>query len=55
MRTFTLRRRPIENNHGIGENFERLAMYSAWWKDTPRPRRDRNYHPRQFAALEFTA
>jgi hypothetical protein len=50
---FVNRRRAVENNAYILENFEWLAMYSAWWKDTPRPRFDRNYHPKQFAAVEF--
>lgn len=53
VRAFTLRRREVENNDGINENFEWLAMYSSWWKDTPRPPHDRNYDPRQFGAVEF--
>lgn len=53
IRNFVMRRRALEKNDYIMENFEWLAMYSAWWKDTPRPRFDRNYHPRQFAAVEF--
>jgi hypothetical protein len=53
IRNFVLRRRALERNEYIMENFEWLAMYSTWWKDTPRPRFDRNYHPRQFAAVEF--
>lgn len=53
VREFTLRRRRIENNDYIFENFEWLAMYSAWWKDTPRPRFDRNYYPDQFAGVTF--
>lgn len=55
VRSFTLRRRRIENNDYIGENFEWLAMYSAWWKDVPRPRGAANYDPAQFAGVEFTA
>jgi hypothetical protein len=53
IRSFVMRRRALENNEYILENFEWLAMYSSWWKDTPRPRFDRNYHPRQFAAVQF--
>ena len=53
IRAFTLRRRRIDQNDGIGENFEWLAMYSAWWRDVPRPSRERNYDPRQFAGVEF--
>jgi hypothetical protein len=53
IRPFVLRRRALENNEYIFENFEWLAMYSAWWKETPRPRFDRNYQPRQFATVEF--
>jgi Domain of unknown function (DUF4760) len=50
---FTMRRRRIEDNDYIFENFEWLAMYSAWWKDTPRPRFDRNYYADQFAGVTF--
>ena len=53
IRPFILRRRALERNDYILENFEWLAMYSAWWKDTPRPRFDRNYDPAQFAAVQF--
>lgn len=53
IRPFVMRRRTLENNDYILENFEWLAMYSAWWKDTPRPAFDRNYSPTQFAAVEF--
>lgn len=53
IRTFVLRRRALEQNEYILENFEWLAMYSAWWKDTPRSRFDRNYDPRQFESVEF--
>lgn len=55
IRQFVERRRHIENNPYIFENFEWLAMYSAWWKETPRPRFDRNYDPRQFASVSFRA
>ena len=30
------------------ENFEWLARYSAWWKETPRPARAPNYSATQF-------
>lgn len=50
---FIARRRALEQNEYILENFEWLAMYSAWWKETPRPRFDRNYSPQQFRAVEF--
>ncbi len=53
VRDFTLRRRRIEGNDYIFENFEWLAMYSAWWKDIPRPRFDRNYYEKQFAGVTF--
>jgi Domain of unknown function (DUF4760) len=53
VREFTMRRRRVENNDFIFENFEWLAMYSAWWKDTPRPRFDRNYYSKQFAGVTF--
>ncbi len=55
IKDFILRRRRIEHNDGIAENFEWLAMYSAWWKEVPRPAGDRNYDPRQFATVEFSA
>ena len=54
IREFVRRRRNIEGNQYIFENFEWLAMYSAWWKDTPRPKHDRNYDERQFAHITFT-
>ena len=44
---FVVRRRRLENNDYIYENFEWLARYSAWWKDTPRPNLP-NYSPTQF-------
>lgn len=53
IRTFIERRRRLENNEYILENFEWLAMYSSWWKDTPRPAGDRNYDPKQFAGVQF--
>jgi len=53
IRTFVDRRRRVEGNDYILENFEWLAMYSAWWKDVPRPAHDRNYAPGQFAGVTF--
>jgi uncharacterized protein DUF4760 len=45
---FVQRRRRIHGNEFIYENFEWLARYSDWWKDTPRPNLP-NYSPDQFA------
>lgn len=53
IKDFVERRRRAQDNPYILENFEWLAMYSAWWKDTPRPRFERNYNPRQFAGVTF--
>ena len=53
IRGFIERRRRIEGNPYIMNNFEWLAMYSAWWKDIPRPPHEKNYDPRQFASVEF--
>ena len=53
IRVFMTRRRRVENNPFLGENIEWLAMYSAWWKDIPRPRNDENYRPDQFANVQF--
>ncbi|MDQ6826188.1 MAG: DUF4760 domain-containing protein [Candidatus Eremiobacteraeota bacterium] len=50
---FVQRRRKLENNEYILENFEWLARYSAWWKDTPRNKRDKNYDPARFKDVEF--
>jgi len=44
---FIRRRRRLENNDYIYENFEWLAKYSDWWKDIPRPNLP-NYSPNQF-------
>ena len=44
---FIRRRRRLENNEYLYENFEWLARYSDWWKDIPRPRHP-NYSPTQF-------
>ena len=53
IRGFIERRRRIEGNPYIMSNFEWLAMYSAWWKDTPRPSHEKNYDSNQFAGVEF--
>ena len=50
---FVERWRRVRDNEYLFENFEWLAMYSTWWKDTPRPPRDLNYDPKQFAGIEF--
>jgi len=50
---FVVRLRRVRGNDYIFENFEWLAMYSVWWKDTPRPRGDRNYDDKQFAGVIF--
>jgi len=50
---FVTRWRRVRGNEYLFENFEWLAMYSTWWKDTPRPPDDLNYDPRQFAGIEF--
>lgn len=51
--TFVERRRRAADNPYIMDNFQWLAMYSAWWKDKPRPARARNYDPKQFADVHF--
>lgn len=53
VRPFVTHLRRVRNNEYLFENFEWIAMYSAWWKDTPRPPGDPNYDPKQFAGLEF--
>jgi len=50
---FVERWRRVRANEYLFENFEWLAMYSTWWKDTPRPSGDINYDPKQFAGIEF--
>lgn len=47
LKPFIERRRRLENNEYIYENFEWLARYSEWWKDIPRPKHP-NYSPDQF-------
>jgi hypothetical protein len=53
IRAFVGRLRRVRENEYLFENFEWLAMYSAWWKETPRPPNDLNYDPKQFAGVEF--
>lgn len=53
MRPFVARLRRVRNNAYLFENFEWLAMYSTWWKETPRPANDPNYNERQFGDIEF--
>lgn len=53
VRPFVERLRRVRGNEYLFENFEWLATYSAWWKDVPRPRGDRNYDPAQFAGVQF--
>lgn len=48
---FVARQRRIYDNPYILENFEWLARYCAWWKDTPRPANDENYSEKQFAGI----
>ncbi|MBV8636760.1 MAG: hypothetical protein JO322_01620 [Candidatus Eremiobacteraeota bacterium] len=47
------RLRRVRGNPFILENFEWLALYSAWWKDVPRSPRERNYRPTQFCDVVF--
>jgi hypothetical protein len=53
IRPFVARLRRVRGNEYLFENFEWIAMYSAWWKDTPRPPNDQNYDPKQFGEVEF--
>jgi uncharacterized protein DUF4760 len=53
IRPFVVRWRRVRENEYLFENFEWLAMYSTWWKDTPRPPHDLNYDPQQFAGITF--
>jgi hypothetical protein len=50
---FVERLRRVRGNAYLFENFEWLAMYSSWWKDTPRPPHDANYDPKQFGETAF--
>lgn len=53
IRPFVERWRRVRNNPYLFENFEWIAMFSMWWKDTPRPPGDRNYDEQQFAGIDF--
>jgi hypothetical protein len=55
IREFVERRRRLEQNPYILDNFEWLATYSAWWKDVPRPPGQKNYDSNQFSGVEFRA
>jgi hypothetical protein len=55
VRAFILRRRKVENNEYILENFEWLSCYSEWWKDVPRPRSAKNYRADQFPGVTLPA
>ncbi len=50
---FVQRLRRARGNEYLFENFEWLATYSTWWKDTPRPPNDANYDPKQFGDVTF--
>lgn len=50
---FVQRLRRVRGNEFLFENFEWLATYSTWWKDTPRPSGDSNYDPQQFGGIAF--
>jgi hypothetical protein len=53
IRVFVEHLRRLRGNQYIFENFEWLAMYATWWRDTPRPPHERNYDPNQFAGITF--
>lgn len=53
IREFIYHLRRVRGNEYIFENFEWLAMYSAWWRETDRPPGDRNYDENQFAGITF--
>ena len=48
IREFVYQLRRFHDNPYMFENFEWLARYSTWWKDTPRPPRAVNYAATQF-------
>ena len=48
IREFVYHLRRYNDNPFMFENFEWLARYSAWWKETPRPARALNYKENQF-------
>jgi len=53
IRPFVERLRRVRGNEYLFENFEWIALYSTWWRDTPRPAKDENYDPKQFGGVEF--
>jgi len=53
IREFVYHLRKVRGNDFIFENFEWLAMYSAWWREIPRPGNDPNFDRDQFAGIEF--
>lgn len=55
IREFIYHLRRVRGNQYIFENFEWLAMYSAWWRETDRPAGDPNYDEKQFAGTTFKA
>jgi hypothetical protein len=53
IREFVEHLRRVRGNEYIFENFEWLAMYSAWWRETDRPPNDPNYDEKQFSGITF--
>jgi hypothetical protein len=53
IREFIYHLRRVRGNDYIFENFEWLAMYSAWWRQTDRPPGDPNYDEKQFEDITF--
>jgi hypothetical protein len=53
IRSFIERLRGVRHDDTIFESFEWIAMYSLLWKKLPRPTRDPNYNPSQFAGVDF--
>ncbi len=53
IRPFIEHLRRVRRDDTIFESFEWIAMYSLLWKKIPRPARDPNYNPRQFAGVDF--
>lgn len=53
IREFIYHLRKVRGNDYIFENFEWLAMYSAWWRELDRPPGDPNYDEKQFAGITF--
>jgi len=53
IREFVYHLRKVRGNDYIFENFEWLAMYSAWWREIDRAPGDPNYDEKQFARVRF--